>query len=439
MVYLAYTGMQNFFLTDEPDFTHFKTVYTRDVPYTSISLEIPFDSPGSTLIATVPQAGMYINNVTMKLVLGKLTANSSDWLYTNPKQNGQMLAYASNGASLFTLTLTGSNAYSNTTTWYSNTGVTVSVSPQNKFTFTTTSQVSYIVFSSISVANFWGFIYDPQTLFGGYVKFNIQNQSTFSSQVTFQESGWLPVAGNNRYVDDVMFKFINNASLFIGDQLVQRFDSTYLKSYEESTTTYKNRPVFKLLEGNTNVVDFNRTYYMKFPFIDIPFYAVTRQDIKIIVETNQFQDTFSFATSLIIDFLNFDKSIKLPYEYVIPVVQTSRFSTQKLDSRGPIKIISTLGDPHFNILFNGEHFGNSDLSNISGFENLLNLPVSSNVISFNNTINMSRIRDQKFDSSNTLVYTQNINFLKISNGISGLMFDYSSTVLNKGYDGNIKI
>jgi hypothetical protein len=178
---------------------------------------------------------------------------------------------------------------------------------------------------------------------------------------------------------------------------------------------------------------------MRFPFVDpIPFHALSRNEIKVYVETNPF-DYFDFTATVIIDYFLFGDAVKLPSEYIIPVMQLSRFDTPTLDARGPIRSIVTFGDPSFQFKLNGEEYSDSDSSNVSGFENLLNLPITSNVLTFNNTVNMSRVRDQQFVSSNTVVYTQTINFLKVSADIAGLMFDYSSTTLNKKLGGSIKI
>lgn len=431
------------FLTDNPDFTYFKKIYSRESSYTTKSIEVPFDNnnpiPGDTLISTIPKSGSYIKSISIKLILPKLIQDSQTWVYKNPKNGGTMFGYSSSGQNIFTVVLNGSNAFSNTSAWYSSTGdVTITASSNQNFSFSSSTLIDYVVFSDISIAQIWGFIYSPQILFGGYAKFNI-NKSSFSSQVTFQESGWLPFGGdspNVSYVDDVIYKFMNNVSLLIGNQVIQRFDSTYLKSYEESQTTYKNRPVTKLLEGNKNVIDSNRTYYLQLPFVDVPIHAVPRQDVKIVVETNQLNYS-KFSSSLVIEMSVFKDETKLPSEYTIPIVQISRFTREDVYSRGPMKGIVTFGNPDFKFVLNGEEFINSDMSNVYGFENLLNLPTTSNIIPINNPINMSRIETQKFISSNVVTYTQNINILKISNGLAGLMFDYSSTVLNEKLIGNI--
>lgn len=444
MVYLAYTGVQNMFLTEEPDFSHFKTVYVRDTPYVTQSIEVPFDNnkprPGDTITCTIPQKGEYIGSLSLKLILPPTVTTSANWMYSNPQQNGQMYAFASNGTVLFTLTLSGADAYSNNTSWFTGGGVTVTSPPSNKFSFATSAPVSYVVFTNASVANFFGFVYNPQSLFGGYTKFSVNaTTNSFSSQVTFQESGWLPVtSGTTAYIDNVVYKFLNSASLFVGNQLIQKFDSTSLQSYNETSTTYKNRPIFKLLYGNTSIVDFNRTYYMSFPFIEIPFHALQRHDVKVVVETNPY-DYYDYTASVVAEYYLVDSSVKLPSEYTIRVPQIARFDTETLDSRGPMRRLSTLGAPDFLMKMNGEPFIDSDMSNVSAFENLLNIPSASNVITFGGTFNTSRIRDQQFVSSNTIVYTETINFLRVANGMAGLMFDYSSTVMNRKLDGSIKI
>ena len=442
MVYLAYTGAQNQFLTEEPDFTHFRTVYVRNEPCILKTLNIPFDNPnpGNILICTVPQIGSYLNKVTLKFVLPRLATDTSVWKYNNPLVGGQMFAYSTTNTLLYIVTITSSNTRTDSTSWYNSGGATVTVTSGNKFSFTNGSQVSYIVFTNIETAHFWGFLYNYQTLFGGYVKFNLSgNPTTFTSQVTFQECGWLPVTSNDRYIDDTIYKLINNISLYIGNNLIQRIDGTLLKVYDEIDTSYKNKPVLKLLEGNTNIVDFNRIYYMNVPFIKIPMYSIPRHDVRIILELNQFDSISNIASSLVLEALNFADVNKLPTEHLIQIPQFSRFDKEKIHTRGPVKRIISIGDPNFTFTLNGETFVDSDSSNVSSFENTLNISSTSNVILVNNTINMSRIRDQTFRSSNTVVYFESINFLKISNEISGLLFDYTDTPMNEILRGSLKI
>lgn len=435
MVYLAYEGMQNMFLTDQPDFTHFKSVYSREMPFVSRTRELPFDQtrtylPGDTLISTIPRAGDYIAGMSLKIVLPQLTQTSSTsttwvWPYT-PVMGDFMYGFDTSGNQMFTISLNTRAPTSTTTNWYSLTpGVTLSAS-STKFTFTGTSLVDYVIFSNAETARLFGFIYNPIQLFGGYVKFDT-NSSAVTSQVTFQECGWLltPSSGSTySYTDDTCYKLLNTVSLYIGKQLIQEFDSRSIKIKKEISTNYKNRPVLKLLEGDTSVVDFKRTYYFELPFIDIPMYAIPRHDIQIRLETNPLTN-MEFYTSLVVNFNFFSNVDKLPKTHLIPVQQLYYSNRNQCSIRGPVNTIFTIGDPDYTFYLNGEKFCDSDTSNVTSFENFLNVSLTSNAIVFDGPINMSRIRDQNFKSSNTVVYADVTNILAIENDLAGLMFDYS--------------
>ena len=72
-VYLTQIGMANMFLTEKPEITYFRTVYKRNAPSLTRTIEIPFNKnnplPGDTLISTIPQQGDYINRFALKLIL----------------------------------------------------------------------------------------------------------------------------------------------------------------------------------------------------------------------------------------------------------------------------------------------------------------------------------------------------------------------------------
>ena len=429
MVYLAYEGAQNMFLTEQPDFTHFKSVYSREMLFVSRTREIPFDQtsyrPGDTLISTIPRVGDYIEGMSLKIVLPSLNQISGTnwaWPYT-PIIGDFMYGFDASGNQVFTVSLNSRAPKTSTTNWYSvSPGVTISAG-STKFTFTTSTPVNYVIFSNSETARLFGFLYNPIKLFGGYLRFN-----TITSQATFQECGWLSTPTENNtfsYVDDICYKLIRTISLYIGKQLVQEFDNTSIKTYKETHTNYKNRPVLKLLEGDLSVVDFNRTYYFELPFIQIPLYAIPKHDVQVRMDTNPLTDITSFYTSVVINFNYFSNVDKLPRNHVIPVNQLYYSNRQKCDIRGPVNTIFTRGDPDYTFFLNGEKLCDSDTSNIAAFENFVNMPLTSNAIVFDGPINMSRIRDQNFQSSNTVVYATVTNILAIENDLAGLMFDYS--------------
>jgi len=310
-----------------------------------------------------------------------------------------------------------------------NTGV-VTITNQDKFLFSQNS--CYIIFSDISLANFFGFANNPVQLLGGYVSFN--NASV--SQLTFQESGWVQgdqmYDSSGSYLDDTMYKLINSVSLYIGKQLVQEFDSSTIKIYKETNSTYKNRPILKLLEGNDNVVYDNRVYYFDIPFISIPVYAIQRHDVQIRIKTNPLSGNIDFFMSLVLTYGTFSSSVNLPSEYTIHVPTVSYFNeVSKLDMKGPVKKIVFSANA-FSLSLNGEPFVDDVNTKIVAFENFMNVPVnpSSNTFAvLNNPINMSRIRDQTFLSSSSTykIYAESINILKITNNLSGLMYATKDT------------
>lgn len=428
-VYLAYSGMQDMFLTENPDFTHFKTLFSREIPYSTKVIEQAFDktvyAPGDTLISTLRQNGDYISSISLKVKLPSLTPISTTYIYDIPP-DGVFYAYSSTNVLLFTLNMIGLTAKSTTSSWFVvNTGTLTLTTNNNKFVFTSTENISYVIFSNTKLANFFGFIYNKINLFSGFVRFN--NVSSNTSQVTLQESGWLQgdtvYNTDYSYLDDTIYKLLNSISLYIGNQLIQEFDSTYIKFYKDTTNTYKNRPILKLLEGNDNIVDTDRYYYFEIPFIKIPVHSIPRHSIKIYFKTNPF-DYINFYASLVISFDYFSENIKLPREYTIIVPQVSFFeNTEKLHIKNPMSKIIFINDGK--LIVNGELFTDSDLSNVSCFENLLNLPTQLNAVVFNNPINMSRINNQEFKNSN--LYTETINVLKCSNDISGLLFDFKDS------------
>ena len=297
-----------------------------------------------------------------------------------------------------------------------------------KFVFNTNSRTDcYALFDDIDTAHLFGFVYNPIQLFGGYVRFNDVNGN---NQVTFQECGWLKgdkvYDSTYSYLDDTIYKFVNSISLYIGKQLIQEFDSASIKFIQDTNTVYKNRPVLKLLNGDSNIVDYERIYYFDIPFIQVPMHAISRQDVQIRVKLNPL-NYFDFYASLV---LSYDKffTTELPRKYIIEVPQISYFSNiqDSIDVRGPIKKL-IIKDGFEKVLFNGEEFSNEKLSKPYVFENLLNTPLdNSNVVVFNNPINMSRIRDQTVRGTST-VYSETTNLLNISNELSGLMFDVTES------------
>jgi hypothetical protein len=108
-------------------------------------------------------------------------------------------------------------------------------------------------------------------------------------------------------------------------------------------------------------------------------------------------------------------------EYALKVPQMALVNETQMKLKNPVTQLFT-DATKFKISFNGEKFCDDDTSNVSSFENHFSPAKTMNSIVFKGPVNMSRIRDQSIDVVSN-VYAESINFLKFSDGISGLMFD----------------
>jgi sugar lactone lactonase YvrE len=221
------------------------------------------------------------------------------------------------------------------------------------------------------------------------------------------------------YPDDTIYYYINSISLSVGKQVIQQLPGGYLKMKKDISNTYKNRPVLKLLEGDTNISAQSRIYYLKTGLLNnIPMHLLANQDVQVIVDTKIQQK------SLIIDYISFGNT-KLPQEYTLIVPQVQTFHGSGLiDIKSPISKL--MSDSPYEFSINGEKLFDSDTSNVSQFDNLLN--VSTGYINvFKGPMNMSRIRAKNISgpvlASN--IWAETFNVLKIENGLSGLLFESS--------------
>ena len=232
---------------------------------------------------------------------------------------------------------------------------------------------------------------------------------------------------NTNYPDDTMYYYINSISLAIGKQVIQQLPGGYLKMKKDISNTYKNRPLLKLLEGDTNISASDRIYFFKTGLINnIPMHLLANQDVQVIV------DTKIKRKSLIIDYVSFTNT-KLPLEYTLIVPQVQTFNgSGDIDIKNPITKL--MSDSPYEFSINGEPLFNYDTSNVSQIDNLLN--VSTGYINvFNGPMNMSRIRNKNIsilDSTShtwsvpdSNIWAETFNVLKIENGLSGLLFESS--------------
>jgi len=100
-VEIAYTGIQDTFLTGEPQFTYFQRVYKQHTKFAIEVMDTPIDgsfSFGSQLLATIPRMGDLIRTIYLRVSLSNVyspsaTASSSNIGYTDSIGNA-LIEYA---------------------------------------------------------------------------------------------------------------------------------------------------------------------------------------------------------------------------------------------------------------------------------------------------------------------------------------------------------
>jgi len=79
-------GKQDVYLTGNPQFTYFKTIYRRHTNFATESIMVHWDSNtinpalGSTLTATIPRQAELVNGIWLQVVLPYKTGSSSTWI-----------------------------------------------------------------------------------------------------------------------------------------------------------------------------------------------------------------------------------------------------------------------------------------------------------------------------------------------------------------------
>jgi len=428
--YLLYTGLQDIFLTENPDFTYFRTVLVRDAPCITQGFEIPFDNqnpiPGQTCICTVPRNGDFMSKATLKIIIPPLTTPLvTYWTYDTTALVGQtMYFFRDNGTLAESITITGTLANTNEYSWCNKPSIITSANQKFRFLVPTATQVT---FDSIDLATFWGFIYNPIFLYGGRVQFVTVNSQTF-----WQDSGWVTGVPINQstqtsYPVHIIEDFIRSVTLILGGQEIQAFDSFFIRYLKESGYSYKNRPVMDILEnGDTSVVNSNRIFYYELPFEPIPIHALGRQDIRIVIDTNALTRFSIVSVSLIIQYDSFP-GINLPNRYDLDIPQVTYFQDPVVHIRGRLnKIVTGTYATPFQFSLNGDQFCDTEYTEISSYEHDVNVPFSSNTCTIVGSLMSSRFRSQTVKASSG-IYTETTNTLIIRDGLSGLKSDTTQT------------
>jgi len=417
MVHFARTGTQDLFLTDQPTFTYFNDVIKKNEKISIQSYEIPFDQPkqipGTILRSTLPKRGSFIKSITLKVKEPQQTPQTTIYTYYNTSLSGNVYAVDTTGT--IVTTYTANTAYANTSSlnWITITGTgTITSGPSSsRFSFSYGTVISYFSFTSFELANLFGFdTKDLIPLYGGFVKVNI-NSSSFSSTLTYAESGWLP--GQNLLAGYAYPNaFYDTASLYMGGQMIQSFPYRYIKIKTPTQDTYTNNPLRPLLEGDSNPIFEPRVYYSVLPLMEnIPM--TTNLEVQVRLQTSSNVINSNAFASLIVEYITLEKETSNIYDICV----------NQLSTYGPVH--SMIIDGTFDTYsINNHKLFDTDQTNVHSFDNLFNPgAMKSKIYVFNNPMNMSRIIDQKFQNLSGNVYTESYNVLAVRENLAGLRFN----------------
>jgi hypothetical protein len=166
----------------------------------------------------------------------------------------------------------------------------------NIFNFTDSGTTyTSIYFVDESSASFCGFDISKSSFLVNnlYAGFNLVN-GVISSQLTLIQAGWIngyvPRIQNEgwNYVSNYATKIIKEVRLFIGGQLINKFNGTYIQIKNDYDISYENQSGRTALEGtnDTYIKYKDTTSIVKLPFDiqNIPLCSMYRQDLKLEVD-----------------------------------------------------------------------------------------------------------------------------------------------------------
>jgi plastocyanin len=475
---LAITGIQDQWLTGEPEFSYFLMNFKRHTKFSIESIETPFDGDidYDTLIeCRIPKnKGDLIRSTMLKFTLPKPTA--PDKSFTVTAAGGE---YFIDGVSQDTLTL-----YEGATYTFN---VNASSHP---FRFSTTAP-STSDYTDVSVTG------------QGTATVTITPTSTTPSVLYYYCASHSNMGGQInvktiRYRESIGAQLIEYADLIIGGQTIERITGDYIYMYDQIHSNKDDiDQTLYFLTGHGNYIDvaydwdyslFLPFYFFRNPSLAIPVCALTKQLVEVRIKFKKNTDvTLSYTrtggdisdppssvlspiknVSLVTDFFFITEDEKnflltRPIEYVITQLQLSQFrfkvgeskKSGMLNFKNPVKemFFMAVSDDVYKyepikqvtMKFNNNIIIDADNLMLS-YEQPLKYytGVTGNnfgVYSFSlkpetyyptGQVNMSRIAhnliDIELDSPDAsfghkvYVYAVNYNVLRISSGLGGLKF-----------------
>ena len=347
---LAITGIQDQWLTGEPEFSYFLMNFRRHTKFSIESIETPFDGDidYDTLIeCRIPKnKGDLIRSTMLKFTLPKPT--TPDKTFTVTASDG---VYFIDGVQQATLTL-----YEGTTYTFNN----LSHVDGHPFRFSTTASPSYSDYTTgvtnpgTATVTFVVPVGAPSTL---YYYCSVHNG--MGGQINVKTL---------RYRESIGAQLIEYADLIIGGQTIERITGDYIYMYDQIHSNKDDiDQTLYFLTGHGNYIDvtydwdyslFLPFYFFRNPSLAIPVCALTKQLVEVRIKFKNLTDvTLSYTrtggsvsdppssvlssikkVSLVTDFFFITEDEKnflltRPIEYVITQLQLSQFKFKAGESK----------------------------------------------------------------------------------------------------------
>ena len=362
---LAVTGIQDQWLTGEPEFSYFLVNFKRHTKFSIEATETPFDGEpkfDTSLECRIPaNKGDLIRSMMLKFTLPQPTTPGKSFNVTF-QSTGSGNKYFIDGVQQATLTL-----YEGTTYTFNNT-----THPTHPFRFSTTApSTSDYTDDSVTGLGTSTVTFTPTSTTPSILYYYCANHPNMGGQINVKSL---------RYRESIGAQIIEYADLRIGGQTIERITGDYIYMYNQIHNNHDDTDqTLYFLTGHGNYIpvsydwDFSVMlpfYFFRHPSLALPVCAITKQLVEVEIKFRKLEDiTVTYTTSsgaiedppsdvssslkkvsLITDFFYITENEKnfllsRPIEYVITQIQLSQFKmkpgeTKKsgmLNFKNPVK------------------------------------------------------------------------------------------------------
>jgi plastocyanin len=362
---LAVTGIQDQWLTGEPEFSYFLVNFKRHTRFSIEATETPFDGEpkfDTSLECRIPaNKGDLIRSMMLKFTLPQPTTPGKSFNVTFQSVSSSN-KYFIDGVQQATLTL-----YEGTTYTFNNT-----THPTHPFRFSTTApSTSDYTDDSVTGLGTSTVTFTPTSTTPSILYYYCANHPNMGGQINVKSL---------RYRESIGAQIIEYADLRIGGQTIERITGDYIYMYNQIHNNHDDTDqTLYFLTGHGNYIpvsyDWDYSvmlpfYFFRHPSLALPVCAITKQLVEVEIKFRKLEDiTVTYTTSsgaiedppsdvsstikkvsLITDFFYITENEKnfllsRPIEYVITQIQLSQFKmkpgeTKKsgmLNFKNPVK------------------------------------------------------------------------------------------------------